>query len=431
MTFSFTTLLVLTLWTLPISEPTSPNPDLTLKNQLRAYFTAPKATDRASLVRSIGENHTFGDVLRGLENLDLWEVETADKSKSLSWTVGLPSGLKAVVQVSGSTDSNAQPAILQFSPHPIPESPTAQARPGPTATWITISPPVGGSFVLPGRGSSDLPDLLREIRKRIHLNRDRVYLFGERTAGDAAWVAAMQYPIEFAGLIVFEGAPRVPYPEQSLALLLPNLRHMPFLSVWTDESAEQPTSQVVILNKAITEFATKAGLTFETATLAPTTEKNVTIPQRLLASAIEKPRISTKDISHWFRYLAQGNAGWIRATDLAGDVWEYEQISISASAKEDYDTFVTQTFKAKMFYLGGKIEGQTITIETQRLGGVEVRLSPEQVDFAKPVSISINGRTRFDGMLEPSITDLLESAYETWDFQHPVYVRKSFSIHSK
>ena len=133
----------------------------------------------------------------------------------------------------------------------------------------------------------------------------------------------------------------------------------------------------------------------------------------------------------WFRYPEQGNAGWLRATDLAGDVWDDEQISIAVTASSDRDGFITETIKQKLFYIGGQIDGQTITVETKRVAAIELRLSPEQVDFSKPVTIFINGRNRFEGLLEPSIKDLLESAYEDWDFQHPAHVRKSFSINAK
>jgi hypothetical protein len=133
----------------------------------------------------------------------------------------------------------------------------------------------------------------------------------------------------------------------------------------------------------------------------------------------------------WLRYLPQGNAGWLRATELAGDVWDDEQISIAVTASADRDDFITQTFKQKLFYLSGHIDGQTITIETKRIEGIELRLSPAQVDFSKSVVIVINGRKRFEGLLEPSIKDLLESAYEDWDFQHPAHWRKSFTISAK
>jgi hypothetical protein len=428
MTFFVSIYLVGLLVVAQVSEPSTPIPDLSLKNRLQTYFSAEIATDRSTVAESIGQEHKFEDVLRELKNLDLWGEVDAIRKIPPPWVIELPSGQKVTVQTGTAPKPGAQPAVIQFSAQPIQGAPAAQTG---MAAWMTVSPPVGGSFALPRNSSSDLPLLMREIRKLVHLDRDRIYLFGDQEAADAAWIAGMQYPAHFAGLIVVEGVPRVPYPDQLLALLLPNLRHVPCLSIWIDSGPQQPNSQVAVLNKAMAEFATKAGMSFETATLAASKDQGFEIPLHLLSPTIKKPRPREKDISHCFRYLPQGNAGWLRATELSGDVWEHDQISIATTQKEDRDAFITQTLKDKLFHLAGKIEGQLISIETQRIGGIEVRLSPDHVDFSKPVAIRINGRARYEGMLESSVTDLLESAYEDWDLQHPVHIRKQFSIHAR
>ena len=297
--------------------------------------------------------------------------------------------------------------------------------------WVAVGTPVGGSFRLPTMAAGDLPALLRDIRRRIHTDTDRIYIIGEEDGADAAWIAAIMYSNPFAGIIAISGFPRIPYPEQSYALLLPNLRGTPFLSIWTDDPKGQAPSPVSAVNRAIVDFALAAGLPFETATLAEVQSGVATIPQRVIAAATSKPRQPQSRVQHWFRYLPQGNAGWLRATDLAGDVWDDEQISIAVTASANRDEFITETIKQKLFYISGRIDGQTINVDTKRVGGIELRLSPEQVDFSQPVTVFINGRNRFEGMLEPSIKGLLESAYEDWDFQHPVYFRKTFSINAK
>jgi hypothetical protein len=109
-------------------------------------------------------------------------------------------------------------------------------------------------------------------------------------------------------------------------------------------------------------------------------------------------------------------------------VWEDDQLSIVPSPATDGDRFITDTIAEKLAFVGGHINGQTITIETRRCGGVELRLGPGQVNFTQPIVIVCNGRKRFEGLIRPSITDLLESAYEDWFFRHPVYARKTFAI---
>ena len=402
----------------PATELSPPS----LKTQLEAYFREPKADVRAKLASQIADSYRFQEIVGELPRLELWPA----LQNGSEWKMNLPSSQPVSASFSLPPEydpTKPAPLIIEFaSPNEMPASERARS----VGAWVILKP-VGGSFHQPVNGAGDLLAVLREVRRRVRVDVDRVYLYGERAGADAAWVAAMMNPNEFAGVIAISGYPRLPYPEQSYALLLPNLRGTPFLSIWTDDPTGQDSVSVV--NKAIADFALAAGMQFETATLSQAGKTS--IPSRVIELATLKARQHHTRVERWFRYLPQGDAGWLRATDLAGDVWTDEQIAIAVTAKEDRDEFVTETLKEKLLYLGGKIDGQTITIETKRIAAIELRLSPEQVDLAQPVVIIINGRQRFDGLLERSIKDLLEFAYEDWDFQNPVYVRKSFTINAK
>lgn len=329
--------------------------------------------------------------------------------------------------------SKAIPLILSFPPKSQSEDNiigNLMAEPKIQQIWVAIDKPVGGSFHQSVAASADLPALLREVRRRIHTDIDRTYIIGEQAGADAAWIAAIMYPNSFAGIIAFAGFPRVPYAEQTYPFLLQNLRGTPFLAAWTEEPKGMPPNKVQAANEAIAHFAIAADLPFATATLAPRDGGVKPYPGRIIAATISKPREPQSRVELWFRYLPQGNAGWLRATELAGEVWDEEQISIESTAVADRDEFIAETIKQKLFYISGHIDGQTITVETKRVGGVELRLSPAQVDFSHPVTIVINGRKR-EITLEPSTKDMLESAYEDWDFQHPVYMHKTFTINAK
>jgi hypothetical protein len=135
-----------------------------------------------------------------------------------------------------------------------------------------------------------------------------------------------------------------------------------------------------------------------------------------------------RPVSHWFRYPAQGDVGWLRVVKTYGDVWTQDQLSIAVSPATDRDAFITDVLKEKLFHLGGRIEGQTTHIETKRIAEVELRLFEGMVDFAKPITVMINGRKRREGLVKPSISTLLEFAYEEWDFQRILYAGISFPI---
>ncbi|MFH1108512.1 MAG: hypothetical protein V1790_04840 [Planctomycetota bacterium] len=302
---------------------------------------------------------------------------------------------------------------------------------------VALSRRIGGSFHQLPSDSDDLRFIIRELRKRIHIDTDRVYLYGGGRGGEAAWIAAMFHPDLFAGVITLSAYPPVPYPEQLYPILLGNLRNLPVLSLWPASEKGSPDPRVESLaahNRAIAELAQRLSVPirgleapFEQSPLGhlPPWESQEG-PIQSLRAAVRPPPGRT--VSHWFRYLGQGDVGWLHATKLAGDVWDDDQLSIVTSPTTDRDKFISDVLKEKLLYLGGRVDGQTIHIETKGCAQIELRLFDGMVDFARPITVLINGRRRHDGLVRPSAATLLESAYEEWEFQRLALAKLSFSI---
>ncbi|MDO8632905.1 MAG: hypothetical protein Q7R41_20680, partial [Phycisphaerales bacterium] len=311
---------------------------------------------------------------------------------------------------------------------------TAKSALGSASDRVAMIAPnrtIGGMFHDRTRVTDDMPVLLREIRKLIHVNTDSVCLFGAGAGGDAAWMAATMYSFEFTGLIANDSYPHVPYPEQTYTLLLPNLNELSVLSIWSAGGADgsPDVSPIAAFNRAIVAYARRRSLPIKGVELPGVANTSIQLPLKETGAILDGRRSGVRyQVQHWFRYRGQGDCGWLRATEIVGDVWDDDQISIVPAPTTDGDRFITDKIAEKLAFISGGIEGQNISIETRRCGGVELRLSPEHVDFEKPITIVCNGRKRFEGLIRPSVADLLESAYEDWDFQHPVYARKTFSI---
>ena len=68
--------------------------------------------------------------------------------------------------------------------------------------------------------------------------------------------------------------------------------------------------------------------------------------------------------------------------------------------------------------LEARIEGNTIDVTTRRLpGGFSLLLNERLVDLARPVTVNVNGAEAFRGIVQPSITALLESIDDKLDEQ--------------
>lgn len=111
-----------------------------------------------------------------------------------------------------------------------------------------------------------------------------------------------------------------------------------------------------------------------------------------------------------------------------GDVWEAEQLSILPAPTSDRDLFIKEVVAGKLAYLSGRIEDQTITIETRRCARIDLLLPDGLLDLDRPITVRCNGKKRYEGLADRSNRTLLSTAYETWDFQRLSVARLSFSI---
>jgi pimeloyl-ACP methyl ester carboxylesterase len=301
---------------------------------------------------------------------------------------------------------------------------------------VALSHPIGGSFHQHPAAADDLRWIIRELRRRIHLDSDRLYLFGFRKGGEAAWMASLFQPDLFAGVIVVASHPRLPFPQQVYPLLLPNLKDVPLAVIdpATDGPNAAPPSVMDAHLDAIAELAGQTSLPIRRVTVGFDDGEYGILPRwdaakDELAGIRDKARTKPgRTVSHWFRYPAQGDVGWLRAVKTYGDVWTEDQLSIAVGPTTDRDAFIADVIKEKLFHLGGRVEGQTIHIETKRVAEVELRFFDGMVDFAKPITVIINGRKRHEGLVKPNIAMLLESAYEEWEFQRLAFAKLPFSI---
>jgi hypothetical protein len=52
-------------------------------------------------------------------------------------------------------------------------------------------------------------------------------------------------------------------------------------------------------------------------------------------------------------------------------------------------------------------EGNHVTVTTRGVARFRLLLSPDEFDLTRPVTVAVDGRTAFDGLVEPSLATLL------------------------
>ena len=417
-----------------------PSEGVALGELVESYFRAEDPEERLRLAGKI-ESAGHGDlgaVAQALGRARLWSAPP-NREGRFSFDSAITGAVPVTYRLPGDYDPALRYPMIVCMPHDgASASDTlrlAVETLGDSISGFTLICPdrsVGHTFHQPVEAAGDVQRLMREARRQIHTDTDRVFVFGIGRGGEATWMAAITQPDLFAGAVVLSGYPRVPYPEQVYAFLLENLRRVPVLAVWGSSAAPGATTRektVAAHNRAIVEFAEKVSLPIVGVEISSDGLTGLKPPvdevRRLLARRRSPP---SSAVHHWFRYPAHGRAGWLRQAKFMGDVWEADQLSILASPAVDHDKFITDVIKGKLAYLGGRLDGQTVTIETRKCARLDLLLPMGLVDLNKPVLVRCNGRKRYDRVLEPSVQDMLETAYESWEFQRPIAARLSFSI---
>src|SRR5262249_24594367 len=94
------------------------------------------------------------------------------------------------------------------------------------------------SYTYSGREHAVALDTLRDLRRRVQVDSDRVFLLGFEKGADAALDIGMSHPDEFAGVLSMCGAPRYYTSERNRYQT--NAQYLPFYLVEGDKHGANP-----------------------------------------------------------------------------------------------------------------------------------------------------------------------------------------------
>jgi hypothetical protein len=418
---------------LALAEPPTTQPAAgQLDEALRAYFTETSPDERRRQARKI-DDATNGDVravASAIRRVELWERRPGGRER---FTFAAAGGqLRSVdVHVPAEYDpARAYPLVLTLRASQTGDEggiDFARTLLGLRCEALLVAAPQrsgGYDFDATPAGASEPVDLLHALRRRYHVDTDRVYAIGRGEGGSTAFGFAVLYSDWLAGAVSLSGTLVTPYPQQMREILMPNLAHTPVLCAWRARDAGlRPAGlsgwDVAGSNHHISQLAERLGLPLRAIELPGGPEQRGVPAGELIDQLLESRRDpDIPRVSHWFRYPPQGRKGWLHQAAFDGSPWSEPLLTILPAADTEFDSYVTKVLRGKLGYIGGRIEGQHIEVETANTAKLELRLHGGLVDFSAPLTVLWNGKTRLEAKVKPKVTTLLEMAYQDWEFQH-------------
>ena len=286
-----------------------------------------------------------------------------------------------------------------------------QARLGDEYILACPTYPAGAWFT---RRAEDLVlATIQQVRRRYHVDPDRVFLTGMSNGGIGAWLIGMHYAPHFAGL-----APMASGLDNVLMPFLANLRDTPIYIIHGAKDRVMP----VELSRTIARELTALGYPY----VYREHER-----EHPMAGGHYFPREELPDLVAWFN--RQRREPFPSRLTLVRDASHFQPFGwvridatdpIAAFSDDLVDKRDERIKRREYARLDASIAGPNrIEVSTERVRRFSLFLNDRLIDASRPVTVVTNGRLSFSGTVTPSVETLLRQARLRQD------PRQLFAIH--
>ena len=242
---------------------------------------------------------------------------------------------------------------------------------------------------------------LRDARRRFGIDTDRVYLTGHDIGGEAAWDIGQAHPDVWAGVIPF-----VAVGEKYAQHYWENVEYVPMYFIAGELDGIKMSKNEQLLNKyfkknfdvTLVEYHGRGHEPYhdEIQRLFDWMDRQVRSgpPKEFLCSTMRP----------WDNFF-----WWVEGKDFPNPIFPQNWPKRGARASK----------------VEGKFPAKNILFAKSRSAETTIWLSPDTVDFSKPVKVTLNGK-RLSGsrtMIDPQLEVLLEDVRTRADRLHPFWAK--------
>ena len=245
-------------------------------------------------------------------------------------------------------------------------------------------------------GMNTVMQAMHHAADKVNTDPQRVYLIGHSMGGHAAWNLALHYPTYFAAFAPLAGTAAADW--QRLRLM--GLRNV-LPVVWQDSDDQVIPPQA---NRAVVRVL--RDMKFDVQYIETKNVGHVPPPQ-IIAQVCDAMRARTREL-YPHEVLIQTNK-----PETAFNRADWAQIYQPLRPGQEQRLRITHgtgpmvvnqnTCSLQAVYNGNKVTAKTDNVLLMRF-----YFNDQMIDFKQAVTISVNGKTRFEGFITPSVDEMLK-----------------------
>lgn len=272
--------------------------------------------------------------------------------------------------------------------------------------YIVIAPAWGAthqrSYEYSLREHTAVLATLRDACRRFSIDTDRVFLSGHSMGGEAAWDIALAHPDLWSGVV-----PIVPRADKYVNLYWPNARYVPLYLIYGELDGSRLADSYLSLNRYM-----ERGYPVRVCEYLGRGHENFSDEVQSIYQWMNRQRrdfypreFDCVTLRPWDNYF-----WWIEMHGLP------EASMIHPEQFDEKRSRRPATVNGKLYPAGNSISVSSSAAQTT------LWLSPQMVDFSKPLSVLFRGKTRRQA-IAPDLETLLEDARTRADRQHQFWAK--------
>lgn len=267
--------------------------------------------------------------------------------------------------------------------------------------------------------------VLREIKRRVRVDSERVYVTGYSMGGHTSWTLVVLHPDEFAAAVPIAGSLSLPGVDRLWPTFLPNVQNTYVLQVWGgqdrlgDDGQASSHGGIAGTNRKLRDVVAELQLPVDSYEDPDKAHGDVVPPRDVLLKALRRERVACPaKVQHTFRRLHEAHAYWLEGHTWQGEAWDRANLGrVELRPDEDPGEALYRAIRARLGELRGEIIGQRVDVRRKHVGELTVWLSDGMIDWTQPLTVNVSGRQVFEGVLEPDLFVCLTQAARTRDFE--------------